>query len=101
MKVSLTSRGGHMAGLNMSRPPQVINTDDLSASDAQRLMRLAEQAKTAGGAAPTGGGLRGDAMSYTIELQDGDDKTVLSATDDSMGGAFGDLFDFLQRRMTR
>jgi hypothetical protein len=87
MNVTLTTRGGVAAPITMRRPPLVVT------SDSPDLARLVAAATRACSGSPRRGG---DAMSYTITIEDGADSTVLSATDADMPPAFADLVDWLQ-----
>lgn len=97
MKVTLVQHGGQAAAINLRLPPRVIDSATLPIAEAAELERLAAAAM-ASGAAGTAPGTARDAMSYTITIEDGGRKTVLSQSDTAMSRAFADLLAWIQRR---
>ena len=95
MKVTLSRHGGQAAGINLQRPPQVVDSAALDESGASELKRLAASAVSA--AAPARSGRTRDEMSYTITIEDDGRKTVLSQSDTAMSAEFGRLLAWLQR----
>ena len=95
MKVTLSKHGGQAAGINLQRPPQVVDSAALDESGASELKRLAASAVSA--AAPARSGRARDEMSYTITIEDDGRETVLSQSDTAMSAEFGRLLAWLQR----
>jgi len=95
MKVRLSKHGGLAAGINLQRPPQVVDSAALDESAASELKRLAASAVSA--AAPARSGRARDEMSYTITIEDDGHETVLSQSDTAMSAEFGRLLAWLQR----
>ena len=54
MKVKLSKHGGQAAGINLQRPPQVVDSAALDNSGASELKRLAASAVSAAGARALG-----------------------------------------------
>jgi len=95
MKVTLSKHGGQAAGINLQRPPQVVDSAALDESRASELKKLAASAVSA--AAPARSGRARDEMSYTITIEDDGRETVLSQSDTAMSAEFGRLLAWLQR----
>ncbi|MFE5623445.1 protealysin inhibitor emfourin [Streptomyces virginiae] len=89
MKVTLESYGGLAAAANLRRRPNVLNTDDLSASAAAELARLVDAA--AAMPEEKQDGRARDAMSYVITVEDGDRSTVLTQSDTAKSPEFAAL----------
>jgi hypothetical protein len=100
MKITLTTHGGLAATINLGLPPRVVNTDNLPEPAAEELAQLVAAARAAGPAqAPTEAGPRRapDEISYTITLENGDHRIVLTATDTTMSREFSALLDWLEQ----
>jgi hypothetical protein len=95
MKVTLAQHGGQAAGINLRRPPKIVDAAALDKSTASELKRLATSAVSA--AAPARSGRTRDEMSYTITIDDDGRETVLSQSDTAMSAEFGRLLAWLQR----
>lgn len=95
MKVTLSQHGGQAAGINLRRPPRIVDAAALEESGASDLKRLAAAAINA--PAPESSGRARDEMSYTITIEDGGRETVLSQSDTAMSAEFGKLLAWLQR----
>lgn len=95
MKVTLSKHGGQAAGINLQRPPQVVDSAALDESRASELKKLAASAVST--AAPARSGRARDEMSYTITIEDDGRETVLSQSDTAMSAEFGRLLAWLQR----
>ena len=96
MKVILAQHGGQAAGINLNRPPKVIDSAALDEPKAAELKRLVAAASSAPSSAASSGKAR-DEMSYTITIQDQGRETVLSQSDTMMSEEFGKLLAWLQR----
>jgi len=95
MKVTLSKHGGQAAGINLQRPPLVVDSAALDDSGASELKKLAASAVSA--AAPVRSGRARDEMSYTITIEDDGHQTVLSQSDTAMSADFGKLLAWLRR----
>jgi hypothetical protein len=97
MKVTLVQRGGLAAGINLKRPPQVVDAATLDGTEAVELKTLADAAI----AAPAGTitGKARDEISYVITIEDQGRETILSQSDTTMSAAFGMLLAWLQRHL--
>src|SRR5881394_790410 len=95
MKVALSKHGGLAAGINLQRPPQVVDSAALDESEATELKKLVASAVSA--AAPTRSGRARDEMSYTITIEDDGRQTVLSQSNTAMSAEFGRLLAWLRR----
>jgi len=96
MKVILAQHGGQAAGINLNRPPKVIESAALDEPKAAELKGLVAAATSAPSSAASSGKAR-DEMSYTITIQDQARETVLSQSDTSMSDDFAKLLAWLQR----
>ena len=96
MKISLAQHGGQGAGINLQRPPLVVDTAALDPAKAKELGELASAAIAAGSSPPPPAKLR-DPMSYTISVQDNGRDTVLKGADTVMSPEFAKLLAWLQR----
>ncbi|HVR59816.1 MAG TPA: protealysin inhibitor emfourin [Pseudolabrys sp.] len=96
MKVTLSKHGGQAAGINLQRPPLVVDSAALDDSGASELKKLAASAISA--AVPAHSGRARDEMSYTITIEDDGRETELSQSDTAMSAEFGRLLAWLQRR---
>jgi hypothetical protein len=96
MKVSLAQHGGQAAGINLNRPPKVIDSAALNEPDAAELKRLVAAAIAAPSRATSSGKAR-DEMSYTITVQDQARETELSQSDTTMSEDFAKLLAWLRR----
>jgi hypothetical protein len=96
MRVSLATHGGQMAAINMRRPPEVVDTADLSEVASQELARLVRAARAAPPIARSDPALARDAMSYTITIDDGSTPIVLVQTDVKMNPSFRALRDWIK-----
>ena len=95
MKIKLAQHGGQAAGINLQRPPKVVDSAALDKSAASELKRLAASAVSA--AAPARSERTRDEMSYTITIEADGRETVLSQSDTAMSAEFGKLLAWLQR----
>ena len=95
MKVTLSQHGGQAAGIQMRRPPQIVDAATLDESGTAELRRLVAAAISA--PAPARSGRARDEMSYTITIEDDGRETVLSQSDTAMSAEFGKLLAWLQR----
>jgi hypothetical protein len=95
MKVTLVQRGGLSAGINLQRPPQVVDDATLDGTEAAELKALADAAI----AAPAGraSGKARDEMSYVITVEDQGRESILSQSDTTMSAEFGKLLAWLRR----
>jgi hypothetical protein len=96
MKISLAQHGGQAAGINLNRPPKVIDSAALDEPKAAELKGLVAAATSTPSSAASSGKAR-DEMSYTITLQDQGRETVLSQSDTTMSADFAKLLAWLQR----
>ena len=96
MKVSLAQHGGQAAGINLNRPPKVIDSAALDEPETAELERLVAAATAAPSRATSSGKAR-DEMSYTITIQDQGRETVLSQSDTTMSQDFAKLLSWLRR----
>jgi len=96
MKVILAQHGGQAAGINLNRPPKVIDSVALDGPKAAELKDLVAAATSAPSSAASSGRAR-DEMSYTITIQDQGRETVLSQSDTTMSADFGRLLAWLRR----
>ncbi len=96
MKVILAQHGGQAAGINLNRPPKVIDSVALDGPKAAELKDLVAAATSAPSSAASSGKAR-DEMSYTITIQDQGRETVLSQSDTTMSADFGRLLAWLRR----
>jgi hypothetical protein len=98
MKVTLVQHGGLAAGINLQRPPQVIDAAALDGTEAAELKVLADAAMAAA-AGTTPSGKARDEMSYVITVEDQGRETVLSQSDTTMSAEFGKLLAWLRRHL--
>jgi hypothetical protein len=98
MKVTLVQRGGLAAGINLQRPPQVVDAATLDGTEAAELKALAAAAMAAPAGATATGKAR-DEMSYVITIEDQGRETVLSQSDTTMSAEFGKLLAWLRRHL--
>ena len=97
MKVILAQHGGQAAGINLNRPPKVIDSAALDEPKAAELKELVAAATSAPSSATSSGKAR-DEMSYTITIQEDQGReTVLSQSDTTMSTDFAKLLAWLQR----
>jgi hypothetical protein len=96
MKITLAHHGGQAAGINLNRPPQVIDSAALDQPNAAELKGLVAAASSAPSRAKSSGKAR-DEMSYTITIQDQGRESVLSQSDTTMSADFAKLLAWLQR----
>ena len=95
MKVTLAQHGGQAAGINLRRPPKIVDAAALDESGASELGKLVASAVSA--AAPARSERARDEMSYTITIEADGRETVLSQSDTAMSAEFGKLLAWLQR----
>lgn len=95
MKITLARHGGQAAGINLRRPPLVVDAATLDEAGASELKALAAAATSA--AAPARTRRARDETSYTITIEDSGKTAVLSQSDTAMSDEFGRLLDWLQR----
>ena len=95
MKVKLSQHGGQAAGINLQRPPLVVDSGALDDSTASELKTLAASAVSA--PPPVRSGRARDEMSYTITIEADGSQTVLSQSDTAMSADFGKLLAWLRR----
>lgn len=93
MKVALALHGGWGAAVHLSQQPRQLDTEDLPAAAAGDLVRLVTAARTV--PAPSSQPLP-DAMSYTVTIEDGDQRAVIKQSDATMSSEFADLLNWLQ-----
>jgi hypothetical protein len=96
MKISLAQHGGQAAGINLQRPPLVIDSAVLDETAAAELRGLVAAAGSTPPRAPNRGKAR-DEMSYKITIEDDGRETVLSQSDTTMSEEFGKLLTWLRR----
>src|SRR5437899_2107220 len=97
MKLSLAKHGGQVAALNLRQAPKILDADALPKESAAELAQLVAAAKASPASKETGRGIAGDAMSYTITLENGGRSCVLVQSDTTMSSAFAALLDWLER----
>jgi hypothetical protein len=97
MRVTLVQRGGLAAGINLQRPPQVVDAATLDDAETAELKTLADAAI----AAPAGRATAKarDEMSYVITIEDQGRETILSQSDTAMSAEFGKLLAWLRRHL--
>jgi hypothetical protein len=95
VKVSVRAHGGQAAALRAGRPPTVVDSTALPGDQAQELAALSAAALAEPSADVAPGRAR-DALSYTIEIDDGGRVVVLHGSDTSMPPAFAALLGWLQ-----
>jgi hypothetical protein len=98
MKVTLVQRGGLAAGINLPRPPQVVDAARLDGTEAAELKALADAAMAVPAGATATGKSR-DEMSYVITIQDQGREIVLAQSDTTMSAEFGQLLAWLRRHL--
>jgi hypothetical protein len=96
MKVIFVQHGGQAAGINLQRPPLVIDTAALDPATAVELKNLVAAASSAPSRTPNPKAR--DEMSYKITIQEDGRETVLSQSDTTMSAEFGKLLAWLRRR---
>jgi hypothetical protein len=97
MKITLTKHGGFAAG--MFRPPSIVESSTLSATEAAELSRLVMVVKMAPVERGEEPGQARDAMSYTVTIEeDGGETTVVTQSDINMSPAFADLMQWIDLR---
>src|SRR5262245_50884748 len=96
MKITLAQRGGLAAPINVRRPAPVVDTATLKANEAAELETLVADATAKPSTGVEGGAAR-DEMTYTITVEDGERKVMLTQSDTTMSEAFGKLLVWLQR----
>jgi hypothetical protein len=96
MKITFAQHGGQAAGINLQRPPLVIDTAVLDEAEAAELKDLVAAAVAA---PPRALGLdkARDEMSYKITIHDDKHETALSQSDTTMSAEFGKLLAWLRR----
>jgi len=98
MKVTFAQHGGMAAGILLNRPPLAIDAEALDASKAAELKDLVAAAAMAATGPPAGSPAKTrDEMSYTITIEDGGHRTVLSQSDLGMTGEFRKLLSWLRQ----
>ena len=96
MRVTLATHGGQAAALNLRLPPRVLDADGLPPEAGRELRRLVAAA-SAEGDGTSRSGSAGDAMSYTITVDDGARSATLTGSDTAMSPAFGALLSWIER----
>lgn len=99
MKVTLATVGGQAAAINLRLPPKVLDTGTLPADAASELDRLVAAALPE--PEEERPGRAGDAMSYTITVEDDGRTTALTQSDTTMTPAFGALLGWLEKHFAR
>jgi len=102
VKISLTERGGQAGAMRKDRPARVLDAGSLPPDAAAKLAELVAAAKTeptATAQAAEAPGRARDQMSYKIEIQDGEEPTVLRGSDVGMSPAFDSLLTYVQRQL--
>jgi emfourin len=97
MRVSLATHGGLAAPITSRRPPRVLDTERMPAATAGQLRRLVA-AVLAEGRGGRRSGPGGDAMTYTITVDDGGRSATVTASDTTMSAAFGALLGLIERQ---
>jgi hypothetical protein len=97
MKVKLARHGGFAAGLNLGRPPKVVDADKLPKEAAAELSRLIAEAAAEKAPAKESAPAP-DAMSYTITVENGERSTTLRQSDATMSPSFSALLNWLEAR---
>jgi hypothetical protein len=93
MRVSLSTYGGLLPGPGTAH---VVDSDALTQSDSDELHRLVSAAAATSAASPPAGpGLRRDAQTYRITIENDGATTVLAATDGSVPKEFAALRNWL------
>jgi hypothetical protein len=95
VKVSVKGHGGQAAALRVGRPATVVDSSSLPADQARELAELTAAALAEEPAAAAPDRSR-DAMSYTIEVDDGDQVVALRRSDTAMSPAFAALLGWLR-----
>lgn len=106
MKVTLQSHGGFAAGIAMATPARTVDSVALHPDQAAELARLVAAAqrdragRRPGATAPAGPGPgtpARDAMSYSVQIEDGDRIDSLQLSDADLAPDSAALLDFLNR----
>jgi hypothetical protein len=98
MRVSLATHGGLAAPITRRLPARVLDADRLPDDAVRELRRLVTAATTdPGGVHPARSA--GDAMTYTITVDDGPHSTTLTSSDTAMSQAFATLLDRVQQHL--
>jgi hypothetical protein len=100
MKVTLAKRGGHLAAINLRRPPLVVDSDAVPKSSAEELTRLVAAARAVPATQEKVSGIPGDVMTYTITVEEGGAVIVLKQSDIAMSPAFSALLGWLENHAT-
>ncbi len=79
MRVQFARRGGLAAAINLRRPPSVLDATTLTQEEHEELGRLVRAAFAHQG--EDGGAGRRSAGSYTITVEDGGSRRMLSVAD--------------------
>jgi hypothetical protein len=101
MRVTLAAHGGLAAGININRPPRVVDTTDLPAAEAHELDRLVDAALGARANQPSGSGPVPDAMSYTITVERDGTTSILTGSDAAPSAEFAELLAWLEAHAGR
>jgi hypothetical protein len=97
MKITLAKYGGFAAGI--FRPPSIVESSTLSATDAAELSRLIVALKTAPIARGEEPGKARDAMSYTITIEEtSGETTVITQSDINMSPFFANLMQWIDSK---
>jgi hypothetical protein len=98
VKITLTTRGGQAAAINLRLAPRIVDLNSLPKAEAVELARLVDAAKKT----PTPQvepGLVADSMSYTITIEDNREPIVLHQSDANMSPAFAALLSGLEKHL--
>jgi hypothetical protein len=95
VKVSVRAHGGQAAALRAGRPATAVDSTSLYGDQARELAELTAAALAEPSAAAAPDRSR-DAMSYTIEVDDGDRVVALRRSDTAMSPAFAALLSWLR-----
>jgi hypothetical protein len=101
MRVTLAAHGGLAAGINLSRPPRVVDTGDLPAAEVSELDRLVDAALGARAHQPAGTRPVPDAMSYAITVDRDGTTSTLTGSDAAASAEFADLLAWLEAHAGR
>ncbi|MEU2060856.1 protealysin inhibitor emfourin [Streptomyces sp. NPDC013455] len=97
MRVTLARHGGLAAAIRLGLPPLELDTDTLPGAAAEELARLV--AAAAAVPAEDRPGRAGDAMSYTITVEEGGRSTELTQSDTTMTPEFAALLGRLEEHL--
>ncbi|GIM93181.1 protealysin inhibitor emfourin [Paractinoplanes toevensis] len=97
MRVSLATHGGLAAPITSRRPPRILDTERMPPAAAGQLRRLVAAVLAEGGGTRRSG-RGGDAMTYTITVDDDGRSATITGSDTTMSAAFGALLSLIERQ---